>query len=78
MPRSRKGPASAAEKRAKTVDKASLNVFAPRSGIVEPYTNIKIDNFFEIRDMQMQMYQAKVVFILSHCHEDHLKGLNGG
>lgn len=28
--------------------------------------------------MQLAMFRAPIVYILSHMHEDHLKGLNGG
>ena len=52
--------------------------YAHKDGVIEPYNNIKIDNFFELQDMQLAMFRAPIVYILSHMHEDHLKGLNGG
>ena len=48
--------------------------------MIEPYNNIRIDNFTIIKKKGGKKKQAEVgetIFICSHMHEDHIKGLVG-
>ena len=48
-------------------------------GIIEPYSHIKVDNFMPLKPTSEKsiMELKQTIFILSHMHEDHLRGLTG-
>ena len=61
----------------KLVDKYSHIKYINKSAIIEPYSHIKVDNFYPINNLKNIQLNLNTIFILSHMHEDHLKGLIG-
>ena len=66
-------------KRSNTVNQQSatqqLN-FINKHAVVEPYPHIKVDNFYPtLLSGFVDCRERPIVFILSHMHADHLRGL---
>ena len=47
-------------------------------GVLEPYNNIKVDNFTPyMLNGRLPSNNGSTIHILSHMHEDHVRGLPG-